>query len=391
MDHVPAHAWGVRLHGALVRVVWPCVLAATPFYLVSRTNPALGGMRSYLAAGLVLGSCLGLRGKGRGRLRAVAAVLGLVSMALGIVPEWVLTPIGRMGERIYGIFGSEWFSYFQEFKLLTQPLTAMLASLCCAIVLRRPLVPGICAFAGHVDDGGRLALAGGMATGFISSYLSYEVFEATGRIPYSAALLVASELGVLVMLMVAWIVSIGACGWGVTQRGASAEASCGEGVLRAESCEGSWQREGGTSPLMGLGLGLATWCLLTRVVPLGQLRSWPYEVLAALLVFVLAALGTRHLRRSRTMPEEVAPRDPFAVPTGSDPLSGGPCPNCDSRVRDRLAACSLVPRELEVACAYATGMPSAKVAARLGIKPATVRATMQRVYRKAHVANRSEF
>lgn len=70
----------------------------------------------------------------------------------------------------------------------------------------------------------------------------------------------------------------------MTQGGASAEASCEEGVLRAESCEGSWQREGGTSPLMGLGL-----------------------------------------------------------------------------------------------------------AARLGIKPATVRATMQRVYRKAHVANRSEF
>jgi hypothetical protein len=211
MDHVPAHAWGVRLHDALVRVAWPCVLAATPFHFVSRTNPTLGGMRSYLAAGLVLGSCLGLRGKGRGRLCAVVAVLGLVSMALGIVPEWVLTPIGRM-ERIYGIFGSEWFSYFQEFELLTQPLTAMLASLCCAIVLRCSLVLGTSAFAGHVDDGGRLALAGGMATGFISSYLSCEVFEATGRIPYSAALLVVSELGVLVMAMVAWIVSIGACG-----------------------------------------------------------------------------------------------------------------------------------------------------------------------------------
>ena len=326
MDHVPAHAWGVRLHGALVRVAWPCVLAATPFHLVSRTNSALGGMRAYLAAGFVIESCLGLRGKGRGRLRAVAAVLGLASMALGIVPEWVLTPMGRMEERIYGIFGSEWFSYFQECELLTQPLTAMLASLCCAIVLRRPLVPGICAFAGHVDNGGRLALAGGMATGFISSYLNYEVFEATGRIPYSAALLVVSELGVLVMAMVAWIVSIGACGWGVTQGGASAEASCEEGVLRAESCEGSWQREGGASSLMGLGLGLATWCLLTRVVPLGQLRSWPYGVLAVLSMFVLAALGTRRLRRSRTMPEEVASRYPFAVPTGSDPLSGGPRP-----------------------------------------------------------------
>ena len=133
----------------------------------------------------------------------MVAVLGLASMALGIVPEWVLTPMGRMEERIYGIFGSEWFSYFQEFELLTQPLTAMLASLCCAIVLRRSLVPGTCVLAGHVDAGGGLALAGGMATGFISSYLSYEVFEATGRIPYSAALLVASELGVLVMAMVA--------------------------------------------------------------------------------------------------------------------------------------------------------------------------------------------
>ena len=112
----------------------------------------------------------------------------------------------------------------------------------------------------------------------------------------------------------------------MTQGGASAEASCEEGVLQAESCEGSWQREGGTSPLMGLDLGLATWCLLTRVVPLGQLRSWPYEVLAVLSMFVLAALGTRRLRRSRTMPEEVASRDPFAVPTGSDPLSGGPRP-----------------------------------------------------------------
>ena len=72
----------------------------------------------------------------------MAAVLGLASMALGIVPEWVLTPMGRMEERIYGIFGSEWFSYFQEFELLTQPLTAMLASLCCTIVLRRSHLVG---------------------------------------------------------------------------------------------------------------------------------------------------------------------------------------------------------------------------------------------------------
>lgn len=79
----------------------------------------------------------------------------------------------------------------------------MLASLCCAIVLRRSLVPGTCVLVGREDAGGGLALAGGMATGFISSYLNYEVFEATGRIPYSAALLVASELGVLVMAMVA--------------------------------------------------------------------------------------------------------------------------------------------------------------------------------------------
>ena len=165
MDHVPARAWGVRLHGALVCVVWPCVLAATPFYLVSRTNPALGGMRAYLAAGFVIGSCLGLRGKGRGRLRAVAAVLGLASMALGIVPEWVLTPMGRMEERIYGIFGSEWFSYFQEFELLTQPLTAMLASLCCAIVLRCSLVLGTCVLVGREDAGGVLRLLAGWRRG----------------------------------------------------------------------------------------------------------------------------------------------------------------------------------------------------------------------------------
>lgn len=205
----------------------------------------------------------------------------------------------------------------------------MLASLCCAIVLRCSLVLGICVLVGREDAGGGLALAGGMATGFISSYLSYKVFEATGRIPYSAAFLVASgclgtgcpgdDDGCLDCL--------DRCLWlGRDSGGASAEASCEEGVLRAESCEGSWQREGGASPLMGLGLGLATWCLLTRVVPLGQLRSWPYGVLAALSVFVLAVLGTRHLRRPRAMPEEVASRYPFAVPTGSGLLSGGPCP-----------------------------------------------------------------
>ena len=204
MGHVPVRAWGMRLRGALVRVAWPCVLAATPFYLVSRTNPALGGMRAGLPRGGLCHRVL----PGTSREGARAPARSGRSAGLGVHGAWHRPRVGadshrQDGGRIYGIFGSEWFSCFQEFELLTQPLTAMLASLCCAIVLRRSLVPGTCVLVGREDAGGGLALAGGIATGFISSYLNYEVFEVTGRIPYSAALLVASELGVLVMAMVA--------------------------------------------------------------------------------------------------------------------------------------------------------------------------------------------
>ena len=92
------------------------------------------------------------------------------SAGLGVHGAWHRLRVGadshrQDGGRIYGIFGSEWFSYFQEFELLTQPLTAMLASLCCAIVLRCSLVLGTCVLVGREDAGGVLRLLAGWRRG----------------------------------------------------------------------------------------------------------------------------------------------------------------------------------------------------------------------------------
>lgn len=56
-----------------------------------------------------------------------------------------------------------------------------------------------------------------------------------------------------------------------------------------------------------------------------------------------------------------------------------------------LTTYPLAPRELEISAAYAERGTSSEIAQRLGIKPSTVRATMQRAYKKLGVANREEF
>lgn len=90
MGHVPARAWGVRLHGALVRVAWPCVLAATPFHLVSRTNPALGGMRAGLPRG---GPCHRVL-PGTSRKGARASARSGRSAGLGVHGAWHRPRVG---------------------------------------------------------------------------------------------------------------------------------------------------------------------------------------------------------------------------------------------------------------------------------------------------------
>ncbi len=146
-------------------------------------------------------------------------------------------------------------------------------------------------------------------------------------------------------------------------------------ALHSTTCGGR-AKECDDAPQRGLPFayvaGAMSCVMVTRVVPVPGLGLWVYGLLsfAALAIVACGVLGliNRGAKKACDAAVEPTPTDPGAT----------------------LARFGLAPRELEIATAYVQGETSTDIAERLGIKPATVRATMRRVYAKAGVANRDE-
>ena len=129
-----------------------------------------------------------------------------------------------------------------------------------------------------------------------------------------------------------------------------------------------------------LALGSSIPCLLARVLPYNP--TWAPAFKAA-LVLSLAGIVSTLFQRFASMRNEQGEHFPARQTSDVEakPLTA----------EEILATYPLAPRELEISAAYAEGGTSSEIAQRLGIKPSTVRATMQRAYKKLGVANREEF
>jgi len=129
-----------------------------------------------------------------------------------------------------------------------------------------------------------------------------------------------------------------------------------------------------------LALGSSIPCLLTRVLPYNPTWAPAYK---AALVLSLAGIVAALFQRFASMRNEQEEHSPARQTNDAEAKS--------LTAEEILAAYPLAPRELEISAAYAEGGTSSEIAQRLGIKPSTVRATMQRAYKKLGVANREEF
>lgn len=336
----------------------PCLLVSTPFCLVTGKNPALTGVRVFLAVGLVTGCLIPLRMDGRLGRRVIGLVC-LVSLVLGVLPEWLLVPCDVIGERSQGIFALEWYYAFRNVGIYVQPLLMFAASACCALMVRGVIqdsddsenIPP------PISSDSPMRFLDGVATGYLASFVPYVTFAAASQQPYDVRLLLGAEALPLFVCLLAW--------------NAPLAGDSGDTIVVQDAAV--------TSSLWGLSLGLVMWVALLRVVPLGNLRSWLYVACA-----VAAACWTLiRLIRAHVAIEWSS----LVRSSESDSICSAPISNARRSVEDALSVYGLAPRELEVACLSLMDLSSSDVAQRLGIQPSTVRATMQRVYRKAHVAN----
>lgn len=336
----------------------PCLLVSTPFCLVSGRNPALAGVRPFLAMGLAIGCLIPLRRNSSLGRRAVGLAC-VASLVLGALPEWLLVPCDVIGERSQGIFALEWYYVFRNVGIYVQPLLMLVASACCALTMRGGIQgdDGNESVSSPIPSASLLRFLDGVATGYLVSFVSYVLFAIVSQQPYDVRLLLGAEALPLLVCLLAW--------------NAPLAGDAGDAIVVQDAAV--------TPSLWGLSLGLVIWAALLRVVPLGNLHSWLYVTCA-----VVAACWTL----VRLIRAHVAIGWPFLVRSSeSDPTCSAHTPNARQSVGDILSVYGLAPRELEVASLSLADLSSSDVARRLGIRPSTVRATMQRVYRKAHVAN----
>ena len=143
--------------------------------------------------------------------------------------------------------------------------------------------------------------------------------------------------------------------------------------------------------------GLCSWSALSRVTPVGELAE--LLLLPTLLfggVCVLIMLLGRRKKKPGVRADAEGPEGSCegGVPAASDcstsvsdthPHVPLPVQQVWQRYAQRF---DLAPREFEIGALIVQGATSREVGEKLNIKPSTVRATMQRVYKKCGVANR---
>ena len=331
--------------------LWLSLVTWAPLFIVRQSNPATSGMHLLAAPGIVLGAWLHQCASAslpeilRQRLIRSSFFVGALLTLYSVIPEWVLFLLGPLGERTTSFFGSSTYSAFRGVLAATQDGALLLLDICLGYCLAshceplpRAQVPTASSPVAYVS------------LGCCASLLQLWLCQRADGQPYSPGIMALCELAPIVL------------------------AACLSSLVAGEPTI----QEAKSALFLALGSSIP--CLLTRVLPHNP--TWAPAFKAALVLSLVGIVSTLFQRFASMRNEQ---EEHFPARQTSDveakPLTA----------EEILATYPLAPRELEISAAYAEGGTSSEIAQRLGIKPPTVRATMQRAYKKLGVANREEF
>ena len=331
--------------------LWLSLVTWAPLFIVRQSNPATSGMHLLAAPGIVLGAWLQQCASAslpeilRQRLIRSSFFVGALLTLYSVIPEWVLFLLGPLGERTTSFFGSSTYAAFRGVLAATQGGALLLLGICLGYCL-----------ASHCEPlpGAQVPTASSpvayASLGCCASLLQLWLCQRADGQPYSPGIMALCELAPIVL------------------------AACLSSLVAGEPTI----QEAKSALFLALGSSIP--CLLARVLPYNP--TWAPAFKAA-LVLSLAGIVSTLFQRFASMRNEQGEHFPARQTSDVEakPLTA----------EEILATYPLAPRELEISAAYAEGGTSSEIARRLGIKPSTVRATMQRAYKKLGVANREEF
>lgn len=356
-------------------VISPILVAATPFFVVQRSNPALASVRLLGALGIALGAiCSPWLAKSQSRVVG-CLIVGLSSFIIGELPDWVLAPMGALSERSEGFFGTGWYMLFFAFERTLQPIAVFLASFCAAVLAcKETRVQGFSDT--QISRSNVWFAQGGVATGYLISFALCVVANVLGRMEYQAVYSLASELLTTCFAIALWI-------W-VLKCGGGCYANLDESPDKLSTCKSCYM-------CLGLASGVASWQLLTRVVvPRVHMAPAYYVFAAASAAVLLLPIAFRTFLKALDEVRNHSDNNQ-SVTAHSDELTGSnDIRDSADTQRHWLQGHGLAPRELEIASAFVSGETSKDIAQRLGIQPSTVRATMQRVYKKTGASGKED-
>lgn len=367
-----------------VWAVWFALLFGTPYF---RLQPYSGALASGIYAYCAMGFLLGLVAyKLVSRLMPamirpisfVAAICGVILSIVAFAYEWLALSAYFAGR--FEVLP------LHQFRLLMQwekPLIC-LTGCCCAffgaVVLLEPSPRAdgkedACEKTGREideNDAGGFSVLIAIAALFVCGLL--ETAAAALFFPFVAkdadALIVKVQTSALLL----WVVPLASFVVAVLCAAFSRIAN--------RNLPTSKRKIAGTAILASFPVGLLTWNVVTRAIPVGgmNLAGHVGVSVVACVFFVLSACAVfAVLRFSQKKAEDAGAQ-----------VEGGPQSGLLEAWLEIAAKYELSPREAEVAALTASGETSGSIAAKLQIKAPTVRSYQQRVYRKANISSREE-
>lgn len=345
--------------GRLLAFAWTLSLVCVPFFIARQTNPIASGRHLLVAPGLTLGMIafeqasrirqLELRRNVSKAIIAAGAALALFF----VVPEWLLFPLGVLGERTSSLFGSGSYVNYRALFFTAQGIAVFIASISAGFYSswthkngRRPIT----------SNPKHLAVRGAVAIGCLQALVQLLLCrEAQGQAYSLTGMLLAEFVSPFMVLCLFPFI------------GQRAEAA-------------------GPIYTLALAIGSSVPCLLTRVIPYIPHAASAYPVILVISLVLYCASLIQKLIHGRDERSRQAGSSEIGIK--SSPVRGE---LEASAIEGRLSKYRLAPREKEIATAFAGGKTSSEIAIDLGIKPSTVRATMQRVYKKMEVAGKDQF
>lgn len=365
-----------------VWTIWFALLFGTPYFRLQPYSGALAsGIYAYCAGGFLLGlaayrliSCLT-----PAAIRPVSSVAAICGAVLSIVVsayEWLALPAYFAG-------------YFEDLPLhqlrflmqWEKPLVCI-AGCCCAffgaVVLLEPshCADGeerVCEEAGRKDDEsdvGRFSILTAAAL-FICGLT--QTAAAALFFPFMAKGADASVASVQTSVLLLWVITFFLL---------AIAALCATFIQAANWNPLAKRRTVGTIVLSSFPIGLLTWNIVTRVIPVGgmNLVNHAETSIIACILFVFGAFSifvALHFLRRETE-------------SSGDRIEGGSQTGLPETWLAIAAEHDLSPREAEVAALTISGETSDSIAVKLQIKAPTVRSYQQRIYRKMGISGREE-